>query len=56
LYDLQQLAGEFDLINCVGVLHHLPDPEQGIQSLAAVSAWGAYARFLYGELGRWKLN
>jgi len=32
LYDLQQLAGEFDLINCVGVLHHLPDPEQGIHS------------------------
>ncbi len=28
------LPGEFDLINCVGVLHHLPDPIKGIQSLA----------------------
>jgi len=29
-YDLQQLAGEFDLINCVGVLHHLPDQSRVI--------------------------
>lgn len=29
LYDSEQLPGEFDLINCVGVLHHLPDPIRG---------------------------
>jgi SAM-dependent methyltransferase len=57
LYDLQQLAGEFDLINCVGVLHHLPDPERGIQSLAAKLAPGGLMHvFVYGELGRWEIK
>ncbi|HBE17769.1 MAG TPA: SAM-dependent methyltransferase, partial [Cyanobacteria bacterium UBA11367] len=34
LYDVAQIDGEFDLINSVGVLHHLPDPIRGIQALA----------------------
>ena len=57
LDDVQQLAGEFDLINCVGVLHHLPDPIQGIQSLAAKLAPGGLMHiFVYGELGRWEIK
>lgn len=57
LYDCSQLAGEFDLINCVGVLHHLPDPIRGIQSLAAKLAPGGVMHiFVYGELGRWEIQ
>ncbi len=57
LYDAVQLPGEFDLINCVGVLHHLPDPIRGIQSLAAKLAPGGLMHiFVYGELGRWEIQ
>jgi SAM-dependent methyltransferase len=57
LYDAGQLPGEFDLINCVGVLHHLPDPIQGIQSLATKLAPGGLMHvFVYAELGRWEIK
>ena len=57
LYDVQQLAGEFDLINCVGVLHHLPDPVRGLKSLAQKLAPGGLMHiFIYGELGRWEIQ
>ena len=57
LYDAAQLEGEFDLINCVGVLHHLPDPIRGIQSLAAKLAPGGLMHiFVYAELGRWEIQ
>jgi SAM-dependent methyltransferase len=57
LYDADQLDGEFDLINCVGVLHHLPDPIRGIQSLAPKLAPGGLMHiFVYAELGRWEIQ
>jgi SAM-dependent methyltransferase len=57
LYDADRLPGEFDLINCVGVLHHLPDPIRGIQSLAPKLAPGGLMHiFVYGELGRWEIK
>jgi SAM-dependent methyltransferase len=57
LYDAEQLDGEFDLINCVGVLHHLPDPIRGIQSLAPKLAPGGLMHiFVYAELGRWEIQ
>jgi SAM-dependent methyltransferase len=57
LYDAEQLPGEFDLINCVGVLHHLPDPIRGIQALAKKLAPGGLMHiFVYGELGRWEIK
>lgn len=57
LYDAEQLDGEFGLINCVGVLHHLPDPIRGIQSLAAKLAPGGLMHiFVYAELGRWEIQ
>jgi SAM-dependent methyltransferase len=57
LYDVAQLAGEFDLINCVGVLHHLGDPIRGIQALANKLAPGGLMHiFVYGELGRWEIQ
>lgn len=57
LYDASQLDGEFELINCVGVLHHLPDPIRGILSLAPKLAPGGLMHiFVYAELGRWEIQ
>lgn len=52
-----QLPGQFDLINCVGVLHHMPDPVQGIQALAKkLAPGGLFHIFVYAELGRWEIQ
>jgi SAM-dependent methyltransferase len=57
IYDVEQIPGQFDLINCVGVLHHLPDPIRGIQALAKKLAPGGLMHiFVYGELGRWEIQ
>lgn len=57
LYQVEQLPGVFDLINCVGVLHHLPDPAKGIQALANKLAPGGLMHiFVYAELGRWEIR
>lgn len=57
LFDVDQLPGEFDLINCVGVLHHTADPIRGIQALARKLAPGGFLHiFVYGELGRWEIH
>ncbi|RCJ40190.1 hypothetical protein A6770_10605 [Nostoc minutum NIES-26] len=57
LFDVEQLPGEFDLINCVGVLHHTHDPIRGIQALAKKLAPGGFFHiFVYGELGRWEIQ
>lgn len=54
---VSQLPGEFDLINSVGVLHHLPDPIRGIQALAAkLAPGGLFHIFVYAELGRWEIQ
>ncbi|MDJ0742324.1 MAG: class I SAM-dependent methyltransferase [Xenococcaceae cyanobacterium MO_167.B27] len=57
LEEATQLSGEFDLINCVGVLHHLPEPKKGIQALAKKLAPGGLLHiFVYAELGRWEIS
>ncbi|MFM7426874.1 MAG: class I SAM-dependent methyltransferase [Elainella sp.] len=57
LFDAAQLPGEFDLINCVGVLHHTPDPMRGIRALAQKLAPGGLMHiFVYSELGRWEIK
>jgi SAM-dependent methyltransferase len=57
LFDVAQLPGEFDFINCVGVLHHTPDPIRGIQALASKLAPGGLMHiFVYAELGRWEIK
>jgi SAM-dependent methyltransferase len=57
LFDVEQLPGEFDLINCVGVLHHTNDPIRGIQALAKkLAPGGIFHIFVYGELGRWEIQ
>ena len=53
----ETLPGDFDLINCVGVLHHLPDPVRGIRALAAKLAPGGLMHvFVYAALGRWEIQ
>ncbi|MEA5570312.1 class I SAM-dependent methyltransferase [Calothrix sp. UHCC 0171] len=57
LFDVEQLPGEFDLINCVGVLHHTNNPIRGIQALAKkLAPGGIFHIFVYGELGRWEIQ
>jgi len=43
----------FDYINCVGVLHHMADPDEGLRALASVLAPnGAMGLMVYGYYGR----
>ena len=56
LLDLPRLAlGKFDYVNCVGVLHHLPDPDAGLRALLEVLAGdgvlGLMVYALYGRTG-----
>jgi ubiquinone/menaquinone biosynthesis C-methylase UbiE len=45
--------GEFDYINCSGVLHHLPDPDAGLRALLGVlAADGAIGMMVYATYGR----
>jgi 2-polyprenyl-3-methyl-5-hydroxy-6-metoxy-1,4-benzoquinol methylase len=54
LLDLPSLGvGQFDYINCVGVLHHLEDPPAGLRALDSVlKDDGAMMIMLYGKYGR----
>ena len=56
---LLDLAGEgpFDHINSVGVLHHLRDPEAGLNALANLLRPGGLLHlFLYADAGRWEIQ
>jgi SAM-dependent methyltransferase len=56
---LLDLAGEgpFELINSVGVLHHLTNPLKGLQALAPLLAPGGLLHlFLYADGGRWEIH
>lgn len=51
--DVHQLGRDFDLIISTGVLHHLADPEKGIQALSAcLRRDGVIALMLYAKYGR----
>jgi 2-polyprenyl-3-methyl-5-hydroxy-6-metoxy-1,4-benzoquinol methylase len=54
LLSIPQLGlGSFDYINCIGVLHHLEDPDAGLRALTAVlKDDGAMAIMVYGRYGR----
>src|SRR6185369_8270067 len=54
LLDLPTMPiGQFDYIDCTGVLHHLPDPGAGMKALASVlQADGGVGVMLYGQYGR----
>ena len=45
--------GKFDYINCIGVLHHLEDPDAGLRALLPVlKDSGAMGVMVYGKYGR----
>ena len=47
------LPGPWDYIDCCGVLHHLDDPQLGLNTLVEVLAPnGGIGAMVYGELGR----
>jgi 2-polyprenyl-3-methyl-5-hydroxy-6-metoxy-1,4-benzoquinol methylase len=54
ILDLATLGfAPFDLVSCTGVLHHLPEPERGLQALRSVIApEGVMSLMLYGRMGR----
>lgn len=54
LLDLPAMAlGEFDYIDCCGVLHHLPDPAAGLAALRGVlTNSGGIGLMVYGAYGR----
>jgi SAM-dependent methyltransferase len=50
---VRELGRSFDLIVCTGVLHHLPDPAEGLSALREVLAPdGAINLMVYGTYGR----
>jgi len=54
LLDLPSMnIGQFDYIDCTGVLHHLPEPAVGMRALVSVlQPDGGIGVMLYGEYGR----
>jgi len=54
LLDLPNLGlGLFDYIDCCGVLHHLPDPAEGLQALlSALAPGGGMGLMVYAPHGR----
>jgi len=54
LLDLAEMGlGDFDYIDCTGVLHHLEEPLAGVKVLRSVLKHdGGMSIMLYGELGR----
>src|SRR5690349_22036008 len=54
LLELHSLGlGAFDYINCVGVLHHLEDPDAGLRALlGSLAPGGVLGLMVYGTLGR----
>jgi SAM-dependent methyltransferase len=53
LEEVVRLGRTFDFIECVGVLHHLPDPVIGLKALADVlERDGVVFLMLYGKYGR----
>ncbi|GJQ12602.1 hypothetical protein GpartN1_g4393.t1 [Galdieria partita] len=57
LFDLDDSIGTFDLINCVGVIHHTSDPIMALKKLALrLKPDGILHLFVYGKYGRWEIS
>jgi SAM-dependent methyltransferase len=53
LLELPELGRTFDIVECTGVLHHLPDPLAGARALVAVTRPGGVVHIsLYSERAR----
>lgn len=48
---------QYDYINCVGVIHHTPDPPRALRALAKrLKPGGLMHIFVYGAHGRWEIS
>ncbi|PXF44634.1 hypothetical protein BWQ96_05629 [Gracilariopsis chorda] len=57
IFDVADLEGEFDHINCVGVIHHTPDPAKALRALATkLKPGGILHIFVYAAHGRWEIS
>jgi SAM-dependent methyltransferase len=57
LHDVAALRRRFDFISCVGVLHHLPDPEKGWAALVDVLKPGGVMQvMLYSAAARLRMQ
>ncbi|CDF39186.1 unnamed protein product [Chondrus crispus] len=57
IFDAAELEGQFDHINCVGVVHHTPDPLRAVRALAEKLAPGGILHiFVYAAHGRWEIS
>lgn len=53
----ERLGQQFDLIECSGVLHHMADPEQGLQSLSKQLRPGGFIKVaLYSRCARQRVT
>lgn len=53
ILDLQSLNRDFDIVECVGVLHHMRDPSAGLQALIDLMKPGGLIKVgLYSEIAR----
>ncbi len=53
ILEVALLKEKFDIIECVGVLHHMDDPQKGLQSLLEVSRPNSFLKLsFYSELSR----
>lgn len=49
-----QPEGEFDIVYCIGVLHHTPDPAASFRAVARlVKPGGLLCVWVYGKMGPW---
>jgi len=56
LLKVKDLKRDFDVVESVGVLHHMDDPEEGLKALLGVVRPGGYLRLgLYSEISRQQL-
>jgi len=57
IFDAGELEGDFDMINCVGVIHHTPDPLRAILALKdKLKPGGILHIFVYALNGRWEIQ
>lgn len=52
-----KLQQQFDMIDCIGVLHHMEDPEKGLQSLLPLlNPKGLFRLALYSKIARQSIS
>ncbi len=53
ILEVSLIGAQFDIIECSGVLHHMDNPQEGIESLLSVLKSNGYIKLgLYSELAR----